>query len=68
LPAKDNATRGTCSCGLDENERPVLATATVIGRSFTFQLLTGIGQIDIDELFTVVERAQPMGYDGRSIL
>jgi hypothetical protein len=58
---------GTCSC-VDENERRVLAAATVIGRSLTVQLLTRIGQIHVDDLFTVVERAQRMGYDGRSIL
>jgi tetratricopeptide (TPR) repeat protein len=33
----------------------------VIGRSFSFQLLTGISQIDVDELFTVIEKAQQMG-------
>src|SRR5229473_399829 len=46
---------------LDENERRVLAAAAVIGRSFSFQLLTGISRIDVDELFTVVEKAQQMG-------
>jgi hypothetical protein len=44
----------------DENEKRVLAAAAVIGRSFSFQLLTAISQIDVDELFTVVERAQQM--------
>jgi hypothetical protein len=46
---------------LDENEMRVLAAAAVIGRSFNFQLLTAISQIDIDELFTVIEKAQKMG-------
>jgi len=46
---------------LDENEKRVLAAAAVIGRSFNFQLLTAISQIDIDELFTVIEKAQKMG-------
>ena len=46
---------------LDENEKRVLAAAAVIGRSFSFQLLTGISQIDVDELFTVIEKAQQMG-------
>ena len=46
---------------LDEHEKQVLAAAAVIGRSFSFQLLTGISQIDVDELFTVVEKAQEMG-------
>jgi predicted ATPase len=46
---------------LDENEKQVLAAAAVIGRSFSFQLLTAISQIDVDELFTVIEKAQQMG-------
>jgi tetratricopeptide (TPR) repeat protein len=46
---------------LDENEKRVLAAAAVIGRSFSFRLLTAISQIDADELFTVIERAQQMG-------
>jgi len=46
---------------LDENEKRVLAAAAVIGRSFSFQLLTGISRIDVDELFAVIEKAQRMG-------
>jgi len=46
---------------LDENEQRALAAAAVIGRSFSFQLLTGISLIDVDELFTVIEKAQQMG-------
>jgi tetratricopeptide (TPR) repeat protein len=46
---------------LDENEKLVLAAAAVIGRSFSFQLLTEISRIDVDELFTVIEKAQQMG-------
>jgi tetratricopeptide (TPR) repeat protein len=46
---------------LNDNERRVLAAAAVIGRSFSFQLLTEISQIDVDELFTVLEKAQLMG-------
>ncbi len=46
---------------LDENEQRMLAAAAVIGRSFSFQLLTAISQIDVDELFTVIEKAQQMG-------
>jgi predicted ATPase len=46
---------------LEENEKRVLAAAAVIGRSFSFQLLTGISLIDVDELFTVIEKAQQMG-------
>src|SRR4029077_9004202 len=45
----------------NENEKRVLAAAAVIGRSFSFQLLTQISQIDVDDLFTVVEKAQRMG-------
>jgi predicted ATPase len=46
---------------LDENEKQALAAAAVIGRSFSFQLLSEISQIDIDELFTVIEKTQQMG-------
>jgi predicted ATPase len=46
---------------LDENEKRALAAAAVIGRSFSFQLLTAISQIDVDELFSVIEKAQQMG-------
>src|SRR5260370_8962253 len=37
----------------DENEKRVLAAAAVIGRSFSFQLLNEISQIEVDELFAV---------------
>jgi len=46
---------------LDENEKRVLAAAAVIGRSFSFQLLNRISQIDVDKLFTAIEKAQQMG-------
>jgi tetratricopeptide (TPR) repeat protein len=46
---------------LNENEKRVLTAAAVIGRSFSFQLLTATSQIDVDELFTVVDKAQQMG-------
>jgi len=46
---------------LDENEKRMLAAAAVIGRSFSFGLLTAISQIDVDELFTIVEKSQQMG-------
>ena len=45
----------------DENERRMLAAAAVIGRSFSFKLLSAISKTDIDELFTVIEKAQQMG-------
>jgi hypothetical protein len=46
---------------LDENEKRALTAAAVIGRSFNFKLLTAICEIDMDELFTIVEKAQQMG-------
>jgi tetratricopeptide (TPR) repeat protein len=46
---------------LDEREMRALAAAAVIGRSFSFQLLNEISQIDVDELFDVIEKAQQMG-------
>ena len=45
----------------DENEKRVLAAAAMIGRSFSFRLLTEVSQTDVDELFTVIEKAQQMG-------
>ena len=46
---------------LDESEKRTLAAAAVIGRSFSFRLLTAVSQMDVDELFCVIERAQGMG-------
>jgi uncharacterized membrane protein len=46
---------------LDENEKRVLTAAAMIGRSFSFKLLTAICEIDVDELLTIVEKAQQMG-------
>jgi predicted ATPase len=46
---------------LDENEKRMLAAAAVIGRSFSFQLLSEISRIDVDELFAAIEKAQRMG-------
>ncbi len=45
----------------NENEKRVLAAAAMIGRSFSFRLLTEVSQVDVDELFTVIEKAQQMG-------
>jgi tetratricopeptide (TPR) repeat protein len=45
----------------DEHEKRALAAAAVIGRSFSFQLLTSSSRVDVDELFTVIEKAQQMG-------
>jgi predicted ATPase len=46
---------------LDESERRTLAAAAVIGRSFSFQLLNAISRINVDGLFSVIEKAQQMG-------
>jgi predicted ATPase len=46
---------------LDENVKRVLTAAAVIGRSFSFKLLTAICGIEVDQLFTIVETAQQMG-------
>jgi tetratricopeptide (TPR) repeat protein len=46
---------------LNEDEKRTLTAAAVIGRSFSFRLLTEVSRIDFDELFTVFEKAQQMG-------
>ena len=46
---------------LDENEKRALTAAAVIGRSFSFRLLTAICDIDVDELLSIVEKVQQMG-------
>jgi predicted ATPase len=46
---------------LSQNELRVLAAAAVIERSFSFRLLTEASQIDVDELFNAVEKAQQTG-------
>jgi hypothetical protein len=46
---------------LDENVKRALTAAAVIGRSFSFKLLTAFCDIDVDELFSIVEKAQQMG-------
>ena len=45
----------------DENEKRVLSAAAMIGRNFSFRLLTEVSQIDVDEIFTVIDQAQQMG-------
>ena len=45
---------------LDAQEKRVLAAAAVIGRSFSFGLLSAISQIDVEALCTVIEKAQQM--------
>jgi eukaryotic-like serine/threonine-protein kinase len=45
----------------DENEKRVLAAAAIIGRNFSFRLLIEVSQIDVDVLFTVIDKAQQMG-------
>ena len=46
---------------LGDSEKRALAAAAVIGRSFSFQLLTATSRIDVDEVFIVIEKAQRMG-------
>jgi hypothetical protein len=46
---------------LDDSEKRALTAAAVIGRSFSFRLLAAICNIDVDELFTVLEKAQRRG-------
>jgi predicted ATPase len=46
---------------IDENQRRALAAAAVIGRSFSFRLLAAVNQMDVDDLFGVIEKAQAMG-------
>ena len=46
---------------LDDRQKRVLAVAAVIGRSFSFQLLAAVSQLNVDELFNIVETAQRMG-------
>jgi predicted ATPase len=46
---------------LDENVKRALTAAAVIGRRFSFKLLTAICGIAVDELLTIVEKAQQMG-------
>jgi tetratricopeptide (TPR) repeat protein len=45
----------------NEHEKRVLAAAAMIGRTFSFRLLTEVSQIEVDELFTAIEKAQQMG-------
>jgi predicted ATPase len=46
---------------LDEKEKLALTAAAVIGRSFSFKLLTAVCEIKVGELFAVVEKAQRIG-------
>jgi hypothetical protein len=46
---------------LDQNQTRALTAAAVIGRSFSFKLLTAVCEIDVCELLTIVEKAQQMG-------
>ncbi len=46
---------------LGSNQKRVLEAAAVIGRSFSFQLLSDVSQTHVDELFGVIEKAQQMG-------
>jgi tetratricopeptide (TPR) repeat protein len=46
---------------LSEHEKRVLTAAAMIGRGFSFRLLTEVSRVDVDDLFTVIEKAQRMG-------
>ncbi len=46
---------------LNENEKRALTAAAVIGRRFDFKLLAAISRIEVDEIFTIIEKAQRMG-------
>jgi predicted ATPase len=46
---------------LNSDQKGVLEAAAVIGRSFSFQLLSDVSQTHVDELFGVIEKAQQMG-------
>src|SRR5262249_56822474 len=45
---------------LDAQEKRVLAAAAVIGRRFSFGLLSAISQTDVEALCTVIEKAQQL--------
>jgi predicted ATPase len=57
---KDSQDRATEVFSAGTRDSPQTAAA-VIGRSFSFRLLTAICKIDVDELFTIFEKAQQMG-------
>jgi tetratricopeptide (TPR) repeat protein len=42
------------------DEMRVLSAAAVLGRSFSFQLLAAISEAEVDDLFSVIEKAQRM--------
>jgi predicted ATPase len=44
-----------------DREMRALGAAAAIGRSFSFQLLAAVSQMEIDELFVVIEKAERMG-------
>ena len=44
-----------------ELEISALSAAAVIGRSFSFQLLAAVSQMEVDQLFIVIEKAQRLG-------
>ena len=57
---KDSQDRATEVFSAGTRDSPQTAAA-VIGRSFGFRLLTAICEIDVDELFTIFEKAQQTG-------
>ena len=46
---------------LTEHEKRILAAAAVVGRSFSFQLLSALSQSNLDELFSVIHKGQQIG-------
>jgi uncharacterized membrane protein len=46
---------------LSSVQKTVLEAAAVIGRTFSFRLLSEVSQNAVDELFAVIEKAQQMG-------
>ena len=46
---------------LNSDEKKVLEATAVIGRSFSFQLLSDVAHAQIDKVFDVIEKAQQMG-------
>jgi hypothetical protein len=46
---------------LTEHEKRILAAAAVVGRSFSFQLLSALSQRNLEELFSVIHKGQQMG-------
>jgi hypothetical protein len=46
---------------LTEHEKRILAAAAVVGRRFSFQLLSALSQSNLDEVFSVIHKGQQIG-------